>query len=198
MRLSYKYSFIFVKNIYNLKSLLYKYRAIFRFLGFFLGTYLLLGFFYALYLHYFQQDNHPDFVTELVAKQSSMLLSGFGFAGSVVPDAGMPAMKLLVNNMPVAIIVEGCNAVSIIILFVSFVISLAQDFKKTFLFLFVGMVLIYTVNIIRIALLSFLLYKYPEHTEFLHGVVFPGIIYGMVFLLWVIWIRMIPNFYKNV
>ena len=180
-----------------MKSLLYKYRAIFRFLGLFLGTYLLLGFFYAFYLHYFQQNNHPDFITELVAKQSSMLLSGFGFAGSVVPDGGMPAMTLLVNNMPVATIVEGCNAVSIIILFVAFLISFAQDFKKTILFLFVGMVLIYSVNIIRIALLSFLLYKYPEHTEFLHGVVFPGIIYGMVFLLWIIWIRITPNSNNN-
>ncbi len=177
-----------------MKSLFVKYRTVFTFLGLFIGTYLLLAFLYSQYLYFFQTNIHqPDFITRLVAKQSSLLLSGFGINGNVIPDGEIPAMTLLVEGSPVATIVEGCNAVSIIILFIAFVVSFAQGFKKTALFIFAGTALIYSVNIGRIALLAYLLYMYPQHTEFLHGVVFPAIIYGMVFLLWVGWVRMLPK-----
>jgi len=55
------------------------------------------------------------------------------------------------------------------------------------------LVLIYAMNIIRIALLTIAIYERPEHTELLHGTVFPAVIYGTVFLLWLGWI----NAYKK-
>ncbi len=177
-----------------MKSLLYKYRSVFKFLGLFLGTYLVLTFLYSQYLYFSKNEfNNPDFITSLVAKQSTLLLSGFDFSTRVIPDGEIPAMAIWLDNKPVATIVEGCNAISVIILFIAFVVSFAQGFKKTVLFVFAGLVLIYAVNISRIALLSFLLYKYPEHTDFFHGVVFPVLIYSIVFLLWVLWIRMITH-----
>jgi len=102
-------------------------------------------------------------------------------------------MKLYVNNEFLARIVEGCNAASIIILFISFIIAFAEKFKKTALFLLAGGVLIYVVNIIRIAILTIMYYEYPQYQEILHSVVFPAIIYGMVFILWMIWVRMLSK-----
>jgi exosortase family protein XrtF len=82
-------------------------------------------------------------------------------------------------------------------LFVAFVIAFAEKFKKTVLFLFAGAVLIYIVNIVRIAILTVALYKYPQYEDILHSVVFPGIIYSMVFILWMVWVRMLkPNSIK--
>ena len=98
-------------------------------------------------------------------------------------------MGLYINDTFLAQVVEGCNAISIIILFMAFIISFAQKVKKTVLFIFAGIALIYAVNILRIAILTIALYHYPEYSDFLHQIIFPAIIYGMVFLLWLFWVR---------
>ena len=141
----------------------------------------------------FTGNYYPDFITNSVAKQSSELISSFGYEAEVLPHDTETSMKLYINQTYLARIVEGCNAISIIILFIAFIISFAENFKKTFLFLFAGATLIYAVNILRIAILAIAIYKYPEYSDTLHGVVFPAIIYGMVFLLWMIWVRMLPK-----
>ena len=43
--------------------------------------------------------------------------------------------------------------------------------------------MIYILNIFRIILLSILMYYYPNLEHFFHGIVFPLIIYGAVFIL---------------
>jgi exosortase family protein XrtF len=138
-------------------------------------------------------NNYPDSITNLVANQSSELISSFGYEAKVLPHKTETSMKLFINQEYLARIVEGCNAVSVIILFVAFIISFAENFKKTFLFLFAGATLIFAVNIVRIAILAIAIYEYPKFTDTLHGVVFPAIIYSMIFLLWMIWVRMLPK-----
>ena len=173
-----------------MKDILNKYKSVIRFVVLFLGTYLVLTFLYSWYLHSSKDSIYPpDFVTHLVARQSSDVLNGLGYEAMVTPHDSQPTMKLFVNGEYLARIIEGCNAISIIILFVAFVIAFAQKLKKTLLFVLAGMVLIYGVNIIRIAILAIALFEFPQYDELLHGVVFPGIIYGMVFLLWMLWVR---------
>lgn len=173
----------------HLKALLIKYKPVIRFILLFLGSYVVLSGCYAFYLNKSQGGNYyPDYITNLVAHQCSTFIGAFENA-VVEPHAAEPSMKLMVNGKFVARIIEGCNSISIIILFASFVIAFAQKFKKTLLFLFAGAVLIYAVNIVRIVFLAYALYHYPAYEKVLHSVVFPGIIYGMVFLLWMIWVR---------
>ena len=175
-----------------MKSLLQKYKGVIRFVVFFLGSYLVLSLLYAGYLSVSQgSDSQPDYITQLVATQSSAVISGFNYQATLTPMGNIPSLMLYVEGKPLARIIEGCNAISIIILFMAFVIAFSQNLKKTVFFLFAGAVLLYGVNIIRIAILSILLYEYPQHIDMLHGVVFPGIIYGMVFLLWMVWVRML-------
>ena len=57
-----------------------------------------------------------------------------------------------------------------------------------------GTVLIHILNVLRIALLSVALYYHPDQEAILHGVVFPLIIYGFVFGLWVIWVNQFSNY----
>jgi exosortase family protein XrtF len=103
-------------------------------------------------------------------------------------------MVLNINGSYLASIIEGCNSISIIILFIAFIVAFAQNFKKTFFFILAGSLLIYVVNVFRIVILAIALYHYPNQEKFLHAVVFPGIIYGMVFLLWMLWIkRLVPK-----
>lgn len=177
-----------------MNSLFKRFKPVIRFVVLFLGSYVILSFVYALYLKASEGGAyHPDFVTHLVGRQCSDIISSFNYDAKIIPAENVPSLNLYVKGTFLAQIVEGCNAISIIILFMAFVIAFAENLKKTFLFLFAGAVLIYYVNIVRIVLLSILLFEYPQHLELLHGVVFPTIIYGMVFLLWMAWVRMLKH-----
>lgn len=173
-----------------LKALLLKYRSVVRFVVLFMGSYLVMSLIYGWYLEWSKGGAFsPDYITELVSRQTTALLDTLGYDAQIVPDQALPSMNLYLEGVYLARIIEGCNAISVIILFASFVVAFAQKWKKTLLFLLGGSVLIYSVNVIRIAVLSIALYHYPEKEHFLHGVVFPAMIYGMVFLLWMAWIR---------
>lgn len=160
----------------------------------FLGSYLLLSVLYSLYLKASASGGYfPDYFTNLVARQSAAILEAFGYDTVLFENIARHGVFLTIKDNYTVNIVEGCNSISVIILFASFIIAFAEGFKKTFLFLLVGMVLIYIVNLVRISLLVVALYKYPEYQELLHSVLFPAVIYGMVFLLWIAWVRMLKT-----
>ena len=75
----------------------------------------------------------------------------------------------------------------------SFVIAFSGKFKTTLFYLLAGSTLLYVVNLIRIVILSIGLYHYPWRREILHTVIFPAIIYGMVFVLWMFWVNRFSN-----
>lgn len=153
---------------------------------------------YKLYLNASAGSQYyPDYVTNLVAYQSEALLNTIGYNAKVLKHPEEPSMKLLLEGNYIARIIEGCNAISVVILFMSFVVAFSGKLKTTILFLLSGSVIIYVVNLIRIVILSIGLYNYPSQSEILHSVVFPAIIYGMVFLLWMLWVNKFSNIGKN-
>lgn len=128
-------------------------------------------------------------MTHVVAVQTQDLLNVIGYNTEIEPHPNEPSMKLIVKGKYLARVIEGCNSVSIIILFVSFIIAFSGKFKETMIFALTGSVLIYVVNLVRIVILSIGLYHYPWRKDILHHVIFPAIIYGMVFLLWMLWVN---------
>ena len=178
-----------------MKALLLKYKSVLKFILTFLMVYVVLTIGYKMYLDFSNGSRfYPDYFTNLVAKQSESLINTLGYQAKVVAHPDEPSMKLLVNSKFVARVVEGCNSISVIILFVSFIIAFAGKFKATFVYVLIGSMLIYIVNLIRIAILSIGLYNYPWRKDILHTVIFPMIIYGMVFVLWMFWVN---RFSKN-
>ncbi|MDQ7917362.1 exosortase family protein XrtF [Mesonia sp. MT50] len=172
-------------------ELIKKNKAVVKFLLLFGGTYMLLALGYQAYLTHFSSEKYyPDYVTHLVSYQSKYVAEALGYEVRVAPHPTDLSMKFIINNEYVARIVEGCNAISVMILFVAFIIAFHSNFKKTFLFGLTGAILIYALNIIRVALLCIGIHEYPEYASFLHDIVFPGFIYGLVFLLWMLWVRM--------
>ena len=173
-----------------MKELFKKYKSVIQFIVLFLGTYIVLSAIYAYYLKVSVSSGFPpDYLTNLVARQSAAVLDAFGYNAVLEVSTIKKGVLLTIENRYTVNIVEGCNAASVIILFVSFIISFAEKFKKTALFLLAGAVLIYVVNILRIAVLTIALYKFPEYQDVLHSVLFPAVIYGMVFILWIVWVK---------
>jgi len=158
----------------------------------FFGTYLLLFLLYSFYLERTQNETSPYVcapITKTVAEQTNYLLNIFGYPTEIAQDPETLSIKLFINNKFTAFIVEGCNAISIIILFIAFIVAFAGKFKTTVLYILFGSLLIYFTNIVRIAVISVALHKYPQYQHVLHEIVFPSIIYGITFLLWFMWIH---------
>ncbi len=174
----------------TVKEQLQEYKPFLLFLAKFFGTYGVFTAAYELYL--FQSTSlslfQVDGFTRLVSEQVQGLLQGLGYTADLHQLAKQPAMLLFLEHQPIARIVEGCNALSVIILFVAFVIAFSGKWKTTLLFVMLGAFLIHVLNVVRIALLSIALLFFPQYSHFLHDVVFPLFIYGVVFLLWIVWV----------
>ena len=167
-----------------------QYKPFLLFLGKFFLSYLLLTFIYQTYLNQFEsREMEVDTITVTVANQTAAVLSWFDSHSYTMPHLREPSVKMFYKNKYISRIIEGCNAVSVIILFIAFVVAFSGKLKNTLLFILFGTVLIYVLNIFRIAILCMAMYSFPQYQDFLHGVVFPLFIYGVVFILWVIWVN---------
>jgi exosortase family protein XrtF len=136
-------------------------------------------------------------ITKIVANQTASMIHFLGYKATIEQHQDELSLKVLVNNNYVSRIIEGCNSISVIILFLAFIIAFSGGLLQTVIFGIIGSFLIYLTNIFRIAILSIGILKYPKQQELLHSIVFPAIIYGMVFLLWIIWVNKFSLYKKK-
>jgi len=160
-------------------------------LRFFVSYFILSG----LYQWYLRENQQTETVyaccpvTEMVANHTVGLGNFFGYNFSHIQHTEELSFKLFTDDNYIARIVEGCNSISVIILFWAFIIAFTGNWKKTILFGLAGSLLIYALNILRIVFISVAMGSYPQYTEFLHQIIFPAVIYGFTFLLWVVWVK---------
>lgn len=187
--MSAKVKCLYLKKI-TVKAQFQEYKPFLLFLAKFFGTYGLLTAVYEVYLHQYSGGLafQADGFTVLVSEQVQQILQVFGYLAKLIPQTTEAGMLLVVEQKPIARIVEGCNAMSVIILFVAFVIAFSGKWKTTLVFVFLGTLIVHVLNVIRIALLCMALLHYPKYRDFLHDIVFPLFIYGVVFLLWILWV----------
>lgn len=152
-----------------------------------------------MYLNQFDTAKYEiDYITHKVAHQTVGLINFFDGDAKALPNEFESSEKIIFKGKYIVRIIEGCNAISVIILFASFIFAFSNGFKRTLLFILLGSLIIYILNIARIAMLSYFLFFYPEYEELLHGTVFPLFIYGVVFLLWVLWVTKFSGYDKKV
>lgn len=181
-----------------MKKYLTEYKPFLQFLASFFITYLLLTFIYQSYLNTFDEKKlEVDGITKIVANNTKDVLLLIDTKSFTEPNTREASVNLFYKNTWVARIIEGCNAINVIILFISFVIAFKGKFVKTILFILAGCLLIYFFNVVRIVLLSMAMFHYPKYQDVLHSVVFPLFIYGIVFLLWVIWVNKFSYYAKK-
>ncbi|MFB0937907.1 MAG: exosortase family protein XrtF [Candidatus Azotimanducaceae bacterium] len=158
---------------------------------FFLVYFSLIGI-YNIYLKNTQQKDgiySCSPVTKMVTNHSEKATEFLGYDVYTDQNFNELSMMFKVNDKYVVRIVEGCTSVSIIILFLAFIVAFSGSVKATILYGVSGVLLIYLTNIFRIVFISLGVYHYPQYEGLLHRIIFPGLIYSMVFLLWVIWVK---------
>ena len=119
-----------------MKEYIIQFKPFLIFLTKFALSYLVLTFIYQNYLNQFNERYFEvDEFTKLVANQSQKTLSLFDNKSFIMPNENESSVKLFYHNKWVARIIEGCNALSVIILFISFVIAFTGKFRQTLLFI---------------------------------------------------------------
>ena len=179
---------------------LQKNRTIIIFLLKFFVTYFILSGIYSIYLK--QTQEKINFfscspITKTVANHVQQTANILGYDAYVEQNSNELSMKLMLNDKYVSRIIEGCSSISVIILFLSFIIAFAGSLKATIIFGLFGSIMIYVVNILRIIVLGILYYRFPKYQDVLHDLLFPAVIYGLTFILWITWVKFYSNINKN-
>ena len=177
-----------------------KNKAIIVFLIKFFATYFVLFGAYSFYLNKTQQKRDVFVcspITGTVANHVYKVSEMLGYDAEIEQHSKELSIKYMLNGNYVARIVEGCTSVSIIILFLSFIIAFSGSVLNTIWFGLFGSLLIYIVNILRIIAISVLDERFPEYQMILHDLLFPAIIYGLTFVLWITWVKFFSNLNKK-
>lgn len=94
-----------------------------------------------------------------------------------------------VGEHPGIKIVNGCNGISAIGLFLGFIIAYPGNWKDKISFTIVGIGVIYLVNIARIVVLAITQARWPDFFKITHDYSTTAIFYLVIFVLWMIWVN---------
>lgn len=153
----------------------------------FVVIYIVLVLLYQFYLNSYENEVVDPF-TRWVAVQVKWLQDVLGFPTVLIDHLKLHSVLFQTEGKITTRMVEGCNVISVVILFAAFIFAFYKG-AKTFLFVFGGIVLLHFLNVSRIALLNIIFLKYPAYEKVGHDYIFPAIIYGGVIILWLIWIQ---------
>ena len=165
----------------------------FKFLILFIPL-IILWFFFYHYLYkidrllYFQIDSLTEF-SKLLSSQSNFILSIFNIKTSIEIHGDMVVTKIL--NYPFSHgvwIGEPCNGIKVFGLFAIFILSIKGNIIKKLIFIPLGILIIHFLNIIRIAILTYISAVNPYILDFNHNITFQLLIYGSMLALWYLWI----------
>ncbi|MBK0404489.1 exosortase family protein XrtF [Adhaeribacter sp. BT258] len=160
-------------------------RQIIRFLGTALALYAVWYICYDLYYdHWFNPFTSLDtWITMQEVRICSAGLNLLNYKASYIENS------LLINNHPVVLVANGCNGMTLFILFAGFIIAYPGPWKAKLLYMIPSIFLIAILNIFRILALALNSFHNRETLEFNHKYTFTFIVYLFIFGLWMLWIK---------
>lgn len=153
----------------------------------FIIIYMVLLFSYQQYLKPFEGVDLDPF-SYWVANQVVYVQNFLGYITQLIPYKMHETAVFQTEGKDVSRMVEGCNVVSVLILFVAFIFAFYKGFK-TFIFAIAGVVILHIANVLRIVGLNLVILEHPEYGKLTHDYLFPAVIYGMVVVIWLVWIK---------
>lgn len=85
-----------------------------------------------------------------------------------------------------------CLALDLMVMYAALIIAYPGNKKSKWFVIPIGLLIIQLVNIMRICILAVTLVKHPENFEFEHHTVFTIVVYGVFFIIWVLWLKYFP------
>lgn len=96
---------------------------------------------------------------------------------------------LYYQDIPISGIGDPCNGLEVFVLYLGFIIAFPSGWLRKAIFIPSGIALIYVANIARFIGLVWLQWYKPDLLEFAHDYLYKGVIYFMIFLIWVVFTR---------
>jgi exosortase family protein XrtF len=87
----------------------------------------------------------------------------------------------------VLLIDNPCNGLTIMLLYIGFLVAYPGTWKSKLVFISLGTMLVYLMNVVRVILLSANFAIHKVSFEFNHKYTFTFAVYVVVFMLWVTW-----------
>ena len=141
---------------------------------------------YSMFLDSFEST---DSFTYEVSRESSSLANFIGYDSYIEQNVDEASIRFVLDNVYRVKIVEGCNGLAVMILFLSFIVAFGGKLLDMLIFIPLGILLIHASNIIRLVFLVYIYVYHYDQADAFHDYIFPAIIYGMVFVLWVVWVN---------
>ena len=146
-----------------------------------IGLYLVWYILYELWL--LPHSGLNQWLNHQTAQAGTGLLRLFGFNTSVQKS------DIFLNNRRLLHIGNPCNALEFFALFSGFIMLFPGPWKVKFLFIPAGILLIFLLNIARVALLV-VNYHYSHRTfDFNHKYTYSFFIYLVIFGMWMLWVN---------
>ena len=157
------------------------------FLAKFVGIYLVGNILYGLYATAYEPS--PDPATHWVTDQTAIVLTACGWPTEAESRTNKATTELKHDGKRVLAVYEGCNGLNVMIIFVAFLIAFGPISKPLLWFIPLGLLIIHLMNLARITLLFWVSLYWERYMYFTHKYFFTAILYVVVFILWVWWVR---------
>lgn len=107
-----------------------------------------------------------------------------GWAAHVAPAN---AKLLVLNGQPSVLVGDPCNGLLLYVLFVGFIVAFPGSIRHKLWFVPLGILVIYAINVGRVALLALNHVYWHPTVEFDHHYTFTFVVYGAIGALWIAW-----------
>ncbi len=131
-----------------------------------------------------------EFYTSAVVFLSAWLIDAIGIA--VVADGAM--LRLSSAAMYVKF---GCNGLEAILLFMAAVLAYPSSWRLKIIGIIVGSTILQILNILRIALLAWVLEYHPQNFALMHEYVTQSIMIALAFILFLFYLQVSEHEHKN-
>jgi len=152
----------------------------------FLGIYLVGNILYGLFIESYKP--FPDPITQYVSTNTCSVLNTMGYSTATAPHPTLPSVIIRNYGNGVITVYEGCNSINVMIVFLAFMLAFGPFSKSKLIFIGLGLVIVYLLNLARVSFLFWVAESTPDYLYFVHKYVFTAIIYFVVLLLWYFWI----------
>lgn len=120
-----------------------------------------------------------DWIRIGILHSSKLLFSILGYDSQIINE-----YRILVPKYAYVGVGNYCLGIQLWIFFVALISSYPGNWKRKVIISILGVIFINIMNVIRIVLVLFAFYKYPENMDFNHDYVFNFSVYGFTFLIW--------------
>lgn len=150
-----------------------------------LGLYLALQLFYDYYLS--PNTSLDKNLIHLIISQVESILTWLGY-DLLIPNPQYSSHLGIANTSGV-VVGNPCDGLSLFILFASFLVIFQGKIWFKFLYISIGILAIHFLNVFRVLALALIVKYSPSSLDFHHSYTFTLFIYLVIFLLWMLRIK---------